>query len=82
MAKKNKSNQTKTNYPIGKSSAKQQDEKEQDFFHKHKSTIWTIIVLALLTFFFIVNNTRKIPDEGPYPPNYLKGSSTEETHNN
>jgi len=80
MAKKNKSNQTKTNYPIGKSSAKQQEEKEQDFFHKHKSTIWTIIVLAILTFFFVVNNTRKVPAEGPYPPNYLKGNSTEESH--
>jgi len=80
MSKKNRTNQPKTNYPIGKSSAKLQEEKKQDFFHKHKSTIWTIIVLAILTFFFILNNTRKVPDEGPYPPNYLKGSSTQESH--
>jgi uncharacterized integral membrane protein len=79
MAKKNKANQSKTNYPIGKTAAKLEKEKKQDFYHKHKSTIWTILVLIVLTFFFIVNNTRKVPDEGPYPPNYLKGSSAEET---
>jgi len=78
MAKKNKTNQQKSNYPIGKTAAKSQEEKEQDFYHKHKSTFWTVIILIVLTFFFIVNNTRKVPDEGPYPPNYLKGNSTEE----
>jgi len=80
MPKKNKSNQPKTNFPIGKSASKQQEEKEQDFYAKHKSTIWTIIVLIVLTFFFIVNNTRKVPDEGPYPPNYIKGNTAEETN--
>jgi len=79
MAKKNKTKQPKTNYPIGKSAAKQQELKEQDFYHKHKSNIWTIIVLIVLTFFFIVNNTRKVADEGPYPPNYLNGNSADET---
>ncbi|MCW8805904.1 MAG: hypothetical protein OQK56_05540, partial [Ignavibacteriaceae bacterium] len=62
MAKKNRANQTKTNYPIGKSGAKQQEVKEGDFYNKHKSTIWTIVVLIILTFFFIVNNTRKVPE--------------------
>jgi uncharacterized integral membrane protein len=79
MAKKNKTNQPKTNYPIGKSGAKQQEVKEGDFYNKHKSTIWTIVVLIILTFFFIVNNTRKVPEEGPYPPNYIKGNTAEET---
>ena len=77
MAKKNKSNQTKNDYPIGKSGSKVADGKEPDFYHKHKSTFWTIILIVILTFFFIVNNTRKVPAEGPYPPNYLKGNSTE-----
>ena len=76
MAKKNKSNQTRDNYPIGKSGIKNQEEKKEDFYHKHKSTIWTIIVLVILTFFFVVNNTRKVAEEGPYPPNYLNGNST------
>ena len=79
MAKKNKLNQARTNYPIGKSAEKKQEEKTQDFYHKHKSTIWTILVLLILTFFFIVNNTRKVPDEGPYPPNYLKDKATQES---
>ena len=79
MAKKNKTNQPKTNYPIGKSATKQQEVKEDDFYHKHKSTIWTIVVLVALAFFFIVNNTRKVSEEGPYPPNYLNGNSTDET---
>ena len=78
MAKKNRTNQQRSDYPIGKNSVKTQDKKEQDFYHKHKSTFWTIVVLIILTFFFIVNNTRKVPDEGPYPPNYLKGNSTGE----
>ena len=77
MAKKSKTNQPKINYPIGKQAAKQQTEKEPDFYHKHKSTIWTVIVLAVLTFFFIVNNTRKVPEQGSYPPNYLKGNSAD-----
>jgi hypothetical protein len=78
MAKKNRSNQNKPSYPIGKSGA-QEEKKEEDFYRKHKSTIWTIIVLIILTFFFIVNNTRKVPAEGPYPPNYNNGNDTTET---
>jgi len=77
MAKKSKTNQPKINYPIGKQASKQQVEKESDFYHKHKSTIWTVIVLVVLTFFFIVNNTRKVPEQGSYPPNYLKGNSAD-----
>ena len=79
MAKRNKSNQPKTNYPIGKTAEKSEEEKRKDFYHKHKSTFWTIIVLIILSFLFIVNNTRKVPAEGQYPPNYLKGNSTTET---
>lgn len=76
MAKKNKVNRTKPNYPIGKQIAKDESKKNSDFYSKHKSTIWTVIILVILTIFFIINNTRKVPDEGPYPPNYLNESSS------
>jgi hypothetical protein len=79
MAKKNKSSQIKSNYPIGKPSVKPESKNESDFYTKHKSTIWTIIVLVILTIFFIINNTRKIPEEGPYPPNYKQGEIESET---
>lgn len=78
MSGKNKSTKQKTSMPIG-SQAKKQTEKETDFYRKHKSTIWTIAILIVLAIFFITNNTRKIPEEGQYPPNYLKGNSGTET---
>jgi len=78
MSAKNRNTKQKSNYPIGKQASKQV-EKETDFYTKHKSTLWTVIVLIVLTIFFIINNTRKVPDEGSYPPNYLKGNSANET---
>lgn len=78
MAGKNKGAKQKGNMPIG-SQAKKEITKETDFYHKHKSTIWTIAVIIVLTIFFIINNTRKVPEEGPYPPNYIKGNSGTES---
>lgn len=78
MAKRNKSNQQKTSHPIGKSGVQNQGDKKDDFYQKHKSTIWTVVVIIILTYFFIVNNTRKVPEEGPYPPNYNQSGSLEE----
>ena len=71
MPKKTKNTKTKQSPPIGK----QKVENKNEFYTKHKNTIWTIVVLIILTLFFIVNNTRKIPEHGPYPPNYLNGNS-------
>ena len=79
MPKKQKSTRTGSASPIGKQAAKQKLEKKSDFYQKHKSTIWTVIVLVFLTIFFIINNTRKIPEQGPYPPNYKSANSSEET---
>jgi len=78
MAVKNKNQKQKSAPPIGRQLGKQA-EKEPDFYTKHKSTLWTVIVLIVLTIFFIINNTREVPDEGPYPPNYLKGKTTNDT---
>jgi hypothetical protein len=78
MSSKNRNTKQKSAYPIGKQTNKQA-EKEPDFYTKHKSTLWTVIVLIVLTIFFIINNTRKVPDEGSYPPNYLKGKTANDT---
>ena len=79
MPKKRKSTKTGSASPIGKQADKQKLEKKSDFYHKHKSTIWTVIVLIVLAIFFIVNNTRKIPEQGSYPPNYNGVNSSEKT---
>jgi len=78
MAAKNRNSKQKSTYPIGKQVVKQVV-KEPNFYDKHKSTIWTTIVLIILTIFFIINNMRKVPDQGPYPPNYPKGNTANET---
>jgi len=48
---------------------KQVIEKKPLIDPKIKSTIWTVITLIILLVFFIINNTRTEPEEGPYPPN-------------
>lgn len=49
---------------------KQSLDKKTLIDHKKKNMIWTIITILVLIVFFIVNNTRNEPEEGPYPPNY------------
>ena len=66
MAKEKKKNQSRQ---IGKTSAQ---EKKPLLDPKLKSRIETIVFLLVLLFFFILNNTRKEPESGPYPPFYNK----------
>ncbi len=37
---------------------------------RYKNTVWTIVILIVLLIFFIINNTRSVPKQGPYPPDY------------
>jgi hypothetical protein len=37
---------------------------------KNRSRFWTALVILILLYLFIVNNTREEPKEGPYPPGY------------
>ena len=39
---------------------------------KYKNTVWTIVIIVILVIFFIVNNTRTVADQGPYPPGFDK----------
>jgi hypothetical protein len=49
---------------------KQKIEKKPFINPKHKSTFWTILLIVILLILFIMNNTRRVPEQGPYPPNY------------
>lgn len=69
MAKKNTAQKERN---IGK---QVQSPKKHLIDPQYKNTFWTIIFLVILTIFFIVNNTRDVPEEGPYPPNYNPGNS-------
>jgi cytochrome c biogenesis protein CcmG/thiol:disulfide interchange protein DsbE len=44
---------------------------------KHRSYIYTGLFIALVLFFFVINNTNGEPEEGPYPPNYNTVNSAE-----
>jgi uncharacterized integral membrane protein len=76
MSKKQNKTKSKPNYPIGKQQAKTETNDKIEFYRKHKSTIWTVIIIIILAIFFIVNNTRKVPEHGPYPPNYQGSESS------
>lgn len=66
MAKEKKRNQARQ---IGKTPLQ---EKKPLLDPKLKSRIETIVFLLVVLFFFVLNNTRKEPESGPYPPFYNK----------
>ncbi len=49
---------------------KKQNDPDKLLKKKRNNTIWTIAILVLLLIAFIVNNTRDVPESGPYPPFY------------
>lgn len=60
------------NRPIGKKPV----EKKHLIDPKYKNTFWTTVFIIVLVIFFIVNNTRSVPERGPYPPNYTSSKET------
>jgi hypothetical protein len=58
--------------PIGKKPI----EKKHLINPRYKNTFWTIVIVVILTIFFIVNNTRSVQERGPYPPNYVSPKGT------
>jgi hypothetical protein len=42
---------------------------------KYKNTFWTGVIVIILFIFLIINNTRSVPDQGPYPPSYNPSST-------
>lgn len=41
---------------------------------RYKNTVVTAIFVIILIIFFIINNTKEVPAQGPYPPNYNGGT--------
>jgi hypothetical protein len=37
---------------------------------RYKNTIWTVVFLVVMLFFFIMNNTGQSTERGPYPPTF------------
>ena len=73
MAKSNK------NKPRERKIGTQSVEQKPLIDPKHKNTIWTIVILLILLIFFIVNNTREVAEQGPYPPNYQNSTQSNAT---
>lgn len=62
------------NKPKERKIGTKQPEKKPLIDPKYKNLIYTVVILVVIAVFFIVNNSRKEPEQGPYPPNY-KGVS-------
>lgn len=39
---------------------------------KYKNTFWTVLIVLVLIIFFIINNTRAVPDQGSHPPGFSR----------
>lgn len=50
---------------------------------RYKNLIWTTVTVIILVIFFIINNTRTEPEQGPYPPYYNQtGNQTVDSASN
>jgi hypothetical protein len=50
---------------------------------RYTNLIWTSITVIVLLVFFIINNTRTEPEQGPYPPYYnASGNQTADSTSN
>lgn len=68
--------QQKKVYQKEKQSSKKIEDKKPFINPRYKNTIWTIVFVVILTIFFIVNNTKSVQAQGPYPPNYHSAKGT------
>lgn len=58
------------NKPRERKIGTKQSEKKPLIDPRYKSFIYTIGFIVIIAIFFIVNNTRSEPEQGPYPPDY------------
>jgi hypothetical protein len=61
---------------------KKPPEKKHLIDPRYKSLFWTIVIVTILIIFFIINNTRQVPETGPYPPYYKKDTGSAGNSNN
>jgi hypothetical protein len=60
----------KVNKPRPREIGRQKKEKKYLIDPRYKNLFWTVVFLVVLLVFFIVNNTRDVPESGPNPPGY------------
>lgn len=56
--------------PIERKIGKQQPKKKGLIDPRYKNLVYTGIFIVVCIVFFIINNTRTEPENGPYPPYY------------
>jgi hypothetical protein len=44
-------------------------------YRKNRSRVYTLIFLLIMIYFYIINNSKVEPEEGPYPPGYNPSQS-------
>ncbi|NWF90952.1 MAG: hypothetical protein HXY50_16015 [Ignavibacteriaceae bacterium] len=72
MAQQKKTS-TNTN---AKQPLKKNEQKKHLIDPKYKNTFWTVLMIVVLTIFFIINNTKSVQERGHYPPNYTSAKGT------
>jgi hypothetical protein len=45
-------------------------EKKHFIDPRYKNLFWTVVFVVVMLIFFIINNTRDVPESGSYPPGY------------
>lgn len=65
----------KQNAPRERQIGKKAPEKKPLIDPRYKNLVYTIGFILVLIVFFIINNTRKEPERGPYPPFYNSQST-------
>ena len=60
----------KRSKPKERQIGKKQVERKPLIDPRYKNTFWTLVIILVLVIFFIINNTRSVPSQGPYPPTY------------
>jgi peroxiredoxin len=62
------------NKPRDRKIGTKQPEKKTLIDPRYKNLVYTIITIVVIAVFFVINNSRSEPEQGPYPPGYNEKS--------